>query len=408
MSRLQVMRFGVLLTLSICGVFAQCVRAEDAATEKEKPPFEELFLTTKDEVRLKVRFYSGAAEKTTVPIILMHRYKGQGSELYALADHLRSEAGGEHAVIVPDLRGHGQSVEMVTPGDNRARKLDPSRFRRPELSRIITMDLEAVKKFLIDKNNAGELNIEMLTVIAMEQGAVLAMNWIAQDWSWPMVGGFKQGQDVKAFVLVSPHQSFKGINIQDGFSQPNVRSQLSALFMCGGKEPRTASTTRRLYNIIKRHHADRFEDDEDKRLRKDHFLLSLDTSLQGTKLINQADLKAAKHVSTFLNLRLVEHRDQFPWAVREKPAAVKIAVASHSLAPMTTDRPGGGSTIRGEKTSGTVRRWRFSGCTGTFPANGSRPTCRLRHERPGHRPARGPIPLVGGISSATAGLRVPD
>lgn len=289
--------------------------------EKKKEVYVDKFLTAKDGLQLKIRFYAGAAEKTTVPIILVHRFDGQGSELFSLANHLQSEPGGGHAVIVPDLRGHGQSDEITPPGAVKPRKLNPTRFHKAELARIVTADLEAVKKFLMERNNEGELNIEMLTVVAVEEGAVLAVNWIAQDWSWPQLGGFKQGQDVKAFVLISPDQTLKGISIHDALAHPFVRSSLSALFMYGSKNARSAGITRRMYNTIKRYHRDRFDTDEEKRRHKDLFLRSYDTSLQGTKLLNQTDLKAAADISTFVRLRLTEHQEEYPWAVRKSPAA---------------------------------------------------------------------------------------
>ena len=44
--------------------------------------------------------------------------------------------------------------------------------------------MEAIKRFLMTKHNAGELNIDKLCVVGVEFGLV-AVNWAAHDWSWP-------------------------------------------------------------------------------------------------------------------------------------------------------------------------------------------------------------------------------
>src|SRR5262245_14025894 len=44
--------------------------------------------------------------KEVIPIILLHGYEGQGADLYPLALTLQKLG---HAVLLPDLRGHGKS-----------------------------------------------------------------------------------------------------------------------------------------------------------------------------------------------------------------------------------------------------------------------------------------------------------
>ncbi len=75
---------------------------------------------------------------------------------------------------------------------------------------MIEQDLEACKAYLMDKNNSGELNINKLVVIGAEMGSVLAVNWAAWDWHWPMLTTGKQGQDVKGSCLFHPLGRSKG------------------------------------------------------------------------------------------------------------------------------------------------------------------------------------------------------
>ena len=66
---------------------------------------------------------------------------------------------------------------------------------------MAALDMEAVRKFLVDKNDAGELNLNKLCLVGSGMGASVAANWAVQDWSAPPLAVGKQGQDVKALVL---------------------------------------------------------------------------------------------------------------------------------------------------------------------------------------------------------------
>ena len=115
------------------------------------------------------------------------------------------------------------------------------------------LDVEAVRSFLVEQNNAGDLNLELLCVVGFEMGSVVALNWIYYDWSVPSWPTFKQGQDVKAFVLVSPEQTFKGASTRRALANPIVRGELSAMLIYGKDDP-ASSTGERLYTSLKRSH----------------------------------------------------------------------------------------------------------------------------------------------------------
>ena len=63
-------------------------------------------------------------------------------------------------------------------------------------------DVEAAKKYLLEKNNAGILNLELLCLVGAELGGIVATNWIAADWSRQDLPAFKQGKYAKALVLL--------------------------------------------------------------------------------------------------------------------------------------------------------------------------------------------------------------
>jgi pimeloyl-ACP methyl ester carboxylesterase len=159
--------------------------------------------------------------KTTSPFILLHDWDRSREDLLNLGRYLQVAG---HAAIVPDLRGHGDSLKVE--GSNKP--IDRARIRKKDLPSVLA-DVEACKKFLIRKNDAGVVNIDLLNVAAVGQTAILAMQWAVSDWSWAPVGSIKQGQDVKSLLLIAPSEKFKGISIKPMLKHP--------LFVGGAADP---------------------------------------------------------------------------------------------------------------------------------------------------------------------------
>lgn len=200
---------------------------------EELPPARELTLQTKPTgnfgpVDLACTWFAGTHKQETVPVILLHSWGSNRQRLLPLAQHLQQELG--CAVLVPDLRGHGESKSQV--GVNK--KLEASQFNKHEIP-LANEDLEACKRFLKERHEAGDLNLEMLTVIACGQTTALAASWTAADWQWPPYQGVKQGQDVKLLVLLSPVRKFEAINFSTLiktplFSEPKFNGVTTVLF----------------------------------------------------------------------------------------------------------------------------------------------------------------------------------
>ncbi|MFN9344145.1 MAG: alpha/beta hydrolase [Planctomycetota bacterium] len=203
---------------------------------EELPPARDLTLQTKvtgnlvnsAPVNLVCTWLAGTHQKDTVPIILVHDWGADRSTLLPLAQHLQRELG--CAVLVPDLRGHGESRTLV----GSSKRLDAAQFNKNEIP-LAAEDLEACKRFLKERHNAGELNLEMLTLVACGKSAALAASWSAADWHWPPSKGLKQGQDVKQLILLSPVRKFETFNLSalvktPLFSEPKFNGLTTALF----------------------------------------------------------------------------------------------------------------------------------------------------------------------------------
>ena len=226
----------------------------------------------------------------------------------------------EHACLLIDMRGHGQSLKAKTVDAKGAVTfvdLDKEDFKLPQLVSM-RMDIEAGKKFLLEKNNAGELNIEALGIVACDTMCLAAMRWSMDDWNAPVLPAFKQGQDVKALVLLSPVNSYKGYNATDFITHPATRKQLSIMLVAGKEDGKSLSEAKRLNTKLQQFHPKPSGDAEIDRKDLDLFLVTPETNLVGSKLLSPA-LPVARNIANFLNLRLVEKQDQYSWTDRKSP-----------------------------------------------------------------------------------------
>jgi pimeloyl-ACP methyl ester carboxylesterase len=296
--------FGALGAMLMLAALGSPLAAQEEG-EKKIPPPEDMKLVTKDGMELVCTFFGGTKGKESVPVILLHGYKGNRHDFDSLALYLQGEHG--FAVIAPDLRGHGDS----TTNKNLDQKLEAEKLRLDQYTAMITNDLETVKSFLTTKNNEGELNIDKLCVVGADMGAAVGTLWAALDWSWPVLATGKQGQDVKAIVMISPEMAFKSLNLAQITSSPDVRSKISIYIAVGAGNRGAVADAKRVYKLFEPFHkagaADRdlFFDD------------SMETKLQGTKLLSEESLGLGGRIGQFLEIRAA--KQLFPWADRKNP-----------------------------------------------------------------------------------------
>ena len=181
--------------------------------KKEIPDPESVEIKTKDRVLLQCTYFGGTKGKESIPVLMLHDWGGSRNDLLSIAESIQKNQG--CAVLVPDLRGHGESVNT----EGGSEKLDPDRWRKAEIASMIA-DIEACKKFLIEKNNSGDLNIDMLSVVAQGTLSIHTLEWAITDWSFGPLGGIEQGQDVKSIVLLNPEKAFRGLNLTKTIKHP--------------------------------------------------------------------------------------------------------------------------------------------------------------------------------------------
>lgn len=282
---------------------------KQASQEEEIGSPEVVSLTTKDSVLLRCDYYPGVKSKTTVPFILLHDWGGNRKNLKAFADYLHQTY--KHSIIVPDMRGHGESLSV----NGSDKPLDLKRFKRNDMDSM-RLDIERCKKFLMEKNNLGELNIEMLTVVSVGKMAVQAVQWSVEDWQWEPIGGVKQGKDVKAVMMISPQRKLKGLSMSQSLKTSLFTGKGSkplAVYLTWADEDETAAREGRAITAS---------------LSKSRSQLGIPmfqsrapykTDLTATGLVSDPKHSIVfKDVQAFVEDTLVKNKDFMPWQNRAK------------------------------------------------------------------------------------------
>lgn len=269
----------------------------------EKPPMQTLDLPTADGVKLRAFYFPSDVGKAAVPVIVVHEWQGQASPYAGLVRKL-SDLG--CAVIVPELRGHGASRQLMTPAGPRT--LEVAKMSRPDVLAMVKVDLEAVKKFLVQENNAERLNLNALALIGVGEGAIVSAQWSVGDLNFPSIGAIKQGQDVKLLVLVSPVRTHKGVSLEDTLNDPLLAS-LPFLIVVG-ESSRQMGDAERVFKRL---------ETAKKRLSRGEAIglefAPFATSFTGHALVND-DPKVIPKIASFLEAALINNAARIPWVER--------------------------------------------------------------------------------------------
>ena len=302
----------VLLAFLLCATPSLAL----AQKEEELPEPVEEKLEVKDAVSkltMYATYYPSTLGKQAIPVLLLHGRGGTRSDYDYLATYLQKQG---HAVLVPDLRGHGDSSEVVLANGKRI-KLDPAEMKKADFASMVR-DLEEVKAWFIEKNNAEELNVEMLTVVGADLMTITAMNFALRDWTVKELLNYKNCKDVKAIVLLSPDQAKEGTDMRLALKHETVGYGLSVLIVVGKNDSGALSEAKKIYNLLEVQHKEKAADKRPE--EKEIVFLTEDTKLQGTKLVTDR-MKAPGVIAQFIQFRVRVFEDTLEWTKRIKPGS---------------------------------------------------------------------------------------
>jgi pimeloyl-ACP methyl ester carboxylesterase len=296
------------------GALAQESQAPAAPAKAAAEPFDRVDRITSDGLSVEGFFFPSTEGENAVPVVLLHSWKGDGWKEYAgLARYLQERG---CAVLIPNLRGHGQSTTFRATGA----VLDPARMSNAEISNMVTRDMEAWRSFLVQKNDEKALNLNKLCLVGSEMGASVAMHWALYDWRMFDLTAHQRRPSVEALVLLSPQKVFRGLDVKEPLLHPAVRS-LSIMILVGRQDSKAYAQASQLDTTLAKYHPrppkglDKNELARWNEENRDLFFRSFDTSLQGSKLLAVRQLEVPEIIWRFIELRLANpgKSKDFPW-----------------------------------------------------------------------------------------------
>ena len=249
--------------------------------------------------------------KDAAAFLLLHDWNSQRSDMFPLAKHLQSAG---YAVLVPDLRGHGESTR-VTGSDQ---TLDYEKFKPAQVASAIN-DIEQCRRILLTKNDAEEVNIDLLNVVAVGDSAHLALEWAITDWSWKPIGGKKQGQYVKSLTLVSPTEKFKRSSLTKLARAPVISGANGAAIpmfvIWGGQDANAAEDGQDFYDLLSKKSPPSSASDPAAVWREqDLFQAVPNVPMSGNQLIAAPPIQNS--IANFAAQKVLTARERFPWGKR--------------------------------------------------------------------------------------------
>ncbi len=175
-----------------------------SAQPPKKPVVEEKTVVTEDRVELKLTYYKSISGKDSPVVVMLHGKRGTRLQWKGLASELQVK--GEFAVVTVDLRGHGES------------SLKRAELKKTDYQAMAALDMEAVRDFLFEEHQRGQLNINRLGIVACDFSASVALVYTELDWGKQPYDDSPnpelrtpRGQDVRALALISPDTTTPGL-----------------------------------------------------------------------------------------------------------------------------------------------------------------------------------------------------
>jgi len=315
MHRFSRVGWTVVVLACYCAAGLSIAAAQRTRSLKKVPPPKNITLDTSDGVKLGATYYASSLGQEAVPVVILHDYKESRAVFNSLARSLQNPSAESQqdsvAVLTVDLRGHGDSTSLVD-FNGRRYELDAARLKPADFQDMVRFDMKAVRKFLVKKNDGRELNLNKLCLVGSGMGANVAITWAAVDWSWPPLAVGKQGQDVKALVLVSPKWSYRGLPMLRPVKHPAIRELLSIFIAYGQHDSKSSKDAKILFKNFEKYHPEPPRDQL--REKKDLFMFPLPTKLQGTRLLTDPDFGMLPVLEKFIDFRLT--KKDFEWTAR--------------------------------------------------------------------------------------------
>lgn len=312
------------------------------AAEPERVKFD-----TYDQVEIHGTYYPGDAGNKSPCALVLHAVGGSSRE--EGWDNLAKELQKKHfAVLLFDFRGHGESTSVGTNfwldrGNQSLKSYRPGKLKDQISYKDFTTqlnwlslvnDIEAAKRFLDRKNDAGECNSGNVAVIGAEGSAALGALWIATEWRHPRMAnrfppvpaerGQMEGQDIACAVWLSfsPHIAKFTVRPDSWFGN-QVREKVPMCFLYGEQDSKGKTYALHLYDSVL--HARR-----DKKLKLTIEKPIKDTKLSGRELLGKPSLNTEELILTYVS-KVIDERGSNAWSKRDVDRTILSRVPIESF-----------------------------------------------------------------------------
>jgi pimeloyl-ACP methyl ester carboxylesterase len=304
------------------GLFLAAIAGAPAVLRGQEAAPQVVQLRAADGVQLAITYYPSTAApgtpeaKQVAPVVLLHDHKDTRAIFGPLAKLLQTPPDDDpmrasFAVVLIDLRAHGDSTKQVF-SDGSQLNLDAAKIGKADVYSMAALDMEEVRRFLVSKNDEGALNLNKLCLIGAGMGANVAANWAVEDWRVPPLAVVKQGQDVKALVMISPRWTFQGLSMQGPMRLRTLKQQAAWMLIYGAEDPDVVSDVRRIERQIKPYHPD--HDGNGAPRPADFVVFGVPSKLQGDNLVTKLGAKVNDRIVNFLIENVAAK--SMPWIVR--------------------------------------------------------------------------------------------
>ena len=195
---------------------------------------------------LAASYYPSKLGSTAPVVMLVHEanrsrkdFEEAVTELkgLGLAEHLQEEG---YAVFSMDLRGQGQNPRRALSVSDRP---------------LLAEDLQAAYVFLLDRHNRGDFNVAKLGMVAVGEGANLAVAWAYQPGAAVSTEG--RPSDLNALVLISPYPAGSGYVL--GHILPSLAPRIPLALLAGSKDNASKDAVESVRRLVERARLNKIE-----------------------------------------------------------------------------------------------------------------------------------------------------
>lgn len=237
-----------------------------------------------DKVEIKGTFYPASRGKAPV-VMLLHEFgkNRQQSGWNELALRLQKEG---YAVLSFDFRGHNDSTGVEQEFWRlpiNARTFRPNRDRDQitykDIARnaayypMLIQDIAAAKRYLDQRNDAGDCNTSNVIVIGAQESAALGSLWISSEFARPHLIPHPtnpalfgpvidperrvEGLDIKAAVWLSMPERLRNIPTRTWLNSAEIRDKVPMAFIYGDQDRGSAAAAKSLHAMLSKNSATR-------------------------------------------------------------------------------------------------------------------------------------------------------